>query len=223
MLDNDVNNKWGNIEGVYTFQGFINGFDYWVDAEGENAIWYYYYVSASLHYWFIANIGNLGSSNSVISSLSNTLEKKCPNNEGYVWNWKYYDGSSFIATNDVYVKCANEDDFCTSGNPCGTDEGDCDTHDECQDGLSCGSNNCPDSLGFHSEFDCCYSPIVGDKHFCTNVNPCAVDEGDCDFNNECQATLICDTANSCPAYLEFASDVNCCSIGSGCESYDSYF
>ena len=48
-------------------------------------------------------------------------------------------------------------------------------------------------------------------------------EGDCEFNNECQATLICDTANSCPAYLEFASDVNCCSIGSGCESYDSYF
>ena len=124
--------------------------------------------------------------------------------------------SSFIATNDVYIKCVNEDDFCTSGNPCGSDEGDCDTHDECQDGLFCESNNCADSLGFHSEFDCCYVPTVGNEYFCTSDNPCAVDEGDCDSNNECQTNLICDIENSCPSYLGFASDVNCCSniIGS---------
>ena len=28
----------------------------------------------------------------------------------------------------------------------------------CQDGLVCGSNNCPASLGFDSEVDCCYQP-----------------------------------------------------------------
>ena len=132
------------------------------------------------------------------------------------------DSSSFIATNDVYIKCVNEDDFCTTENPCGTDQGDCDTHNECQDSLSCGSNNCPDSLGFHSEFDCCYIPTVGDEQFCTIADPCAVDEGDCDFNNECQENLLCDATNSCPAYLGFASDVNCCFSGSGCESYDNY-
>ena len=66
-------------------------------------------------------------------------------------------------TNDVYIKCANEDDFCTSQNPCATDQGDCDIHDECQDGLFCGSNNCPASLGFHSEFDCCYA-VNSRKH-----------------------------------------------------------
>ena len=109
--------------------------------------------------------------------------------------------SSFIATNDVYIKCANEDDFCTFQNPCGADQGDCDTHDECQDGLFCGSNNCPDSLGFHSEFDCCYAPAVGDEHFCTTTDPCAVDEGNCDFSNECQSNLFCNAASSCPTYL----------------------
>merc|ERR1712077_24965 len=121
-------------------------------------------------------------------SSSNTLEKKCPNNEGYVWDWKYdhdpdassgFTDTNFTDTNDIYIKCANEDDFCTSENPCGTDQGDCDTHDECQDGLFCGSNNCPDYLGFHSEFDCCYTPTVGNEHFCITDYPCAVDEGDC--------------------------------------------
>ena len=110
-----------------------------------------------------------------------------------------------------------DEDFCTSVTPCGGNEGDCDLHDECQDGLFCGSNNCPTSLDFDSEVDCCYQPTVGDEHFCTNNNPCAVDEGDCDSNNECQTNLICDTINSCPMHLGFASDVNCCSIG--CKFY----
>ena len=66
------------------------------------------------------------------------------------------------------------------------------------------------------EFDCCYAPTVGDEHFCTIANPCEVDEGDCDSNNECQTNLLCDITISCPAYLGFASDVNCCSSGCKC-------
>ena len=34
-------------------------------------------------------------------------------------------------------------------------EGNCDAHDECLEDLFCGSNNCPASLGFDSEIDCC--------------------------------------------------------------------
>ena len=158
MLKNDVKDKQGKYEGLYTFQGFSEGMDYWVDAEGENAIWYN--MLGSSYDWNIGTLENLASNTVAIYSSSNTLEKKCPNNEGYVWNWKYDNliNSGFTDTNDVYIKCANEDDFCTSENPCGTDEGDCDTHDECQDGLFCGSNNCPSNLGFNSEFDCCYTP-----------------------------------------------------------------
>ena len=44
--------------------------------------------------------------------------------------------------------------------PCGDDQGDCDSNFECLDGLVCGLNNCPDSLGYDSEFDCCYGAIV---------------------------------------------------------------
>ena len=154
-------------------------------------------------------------------SMSTKMEKKCPNNEGQVWwDWQYTpDGISFTATDDVHVKCAYENDFCTSENLCGSDEGDCDTHDECQTGLFCGSNNCPNDLGFHAEYDCCYAPTSGDELFCTTNNPCAIDEGDCDSNDECQTNLICDTANSCPAYLGFASDINCCSSPSASKSF----
>ena len=48
-------------------------------------------------------------------------------------------------------------DFCYC-NMCSENEGHCDSHDDCQDSLLCGSNNCPSSLGFDSEVDCCYKP-----------------------------------------------------------------
>ena len=51
-----------------------------------------------------------------------------------------------------------DDEFCYC-NTCSENEGDCDSHDECQDGLACGSNNCPVSLGFDSEVDCCYLAV----------------------------------------------------------------
>ena len=44
--------------------------------------------------------------------------------------------------------------FCKC-NPCSENEGDCDSDDECQDGHICGYNNCPISLGFGTEVDCC--------------------------------------------------------------------
>ena len=154
-LYNNVKDEYANFEGVYTFQGFSDGMDYWVDAEGEYAIWYI--EDYSTYGWIIGYLSRLGSLTPPMFSLSNILVKKCPNNEGYVWNWNYGDGSSWIVTNDVYIKCANENDFCTSDDPCGTNDGDCDIHDECKDGLVCGSNNCPDSLGFNPEFDCCFS------------------------------------------------------------------
>ena len=137
-------------------------------------------------------------------------ENRCPNNEGYVWSWNYYDGTLWIDTDDVKLKCIDEDDFCTSGNPCGTDQGDCDTHDECQSGLRCGTNNCPDSLNVAADMDCCYNVTNGDENFCTVENPCGVMEGDCDFYDECQTGLECDTSHSCPTSLGFHSNIHCC-------------
>ena len=131
--------------------------DYWVDVNGQNAIWWY--ESSGFSYWIIEDIQYLGTLTAAIASISNTLEKKCPNND--VWNWMYGDlaTNSFVATNYVYLKCANDDDFCTSENPCGVDQGDCDVHDDCQDGLVCGSSNCPNYLGYSPNFDCCHCKL----------------------------------------------------------------
>ena len=120
---------------------------------------------------------------------------------------------------ESYYDCCygTEEDFCTTNNPCNIDEGDCDSHEVCQDNLICGLNNCPDSLGHDPDVDCCYNATVGDEHFCTADNPCGLNEGDCDSNNECETKLICNTADSCPASLGFASDVNCCF--QGCKSH----
>ena len=45
--------------------------------------------------------------------------------------------------------------FCSTSEPCGIHEGDCDDDDECKDGLKCGNSNCPISFGFGPEVDCC--------------------------------------------------------------------
>ena len=71
----------------------------------------------------------------------------------------YYSKSENSIVNTFsLVNCATarngDDEFCYC-NTCSENEGDCDSHDECQNGLFCGSNNCLASLGFDSEVDCC--------------------------------------------------------------------
>ena len=100
-----------------------------------------------------------------------------------------------------------EEDFCTLENPCGANQGDCDSNDACLDGLICGLNNCLASLDYDNEVDCCYTPVVGDEDFCAAGIPCKVDEGDCDSNEECE--LLCGS-NNCPDTLGFALEVDCC-------------
>ena len=114
MLENDVKNELYFLEGVYTFQGFSNGMDYWVHADGQFAIWYTNDEMISLKSWGVGILSQLGSDvgySSYIYNWGNTLEKKClDNNEGNVWNWKYfsYTTNSFVETNDVYIKCVYE-------------------------------------------------------------------------------------------------------------------
>ena len=113
------------------------------------------------------------------------------------------------------VNCATlsngDDEFCNC-NTCSENIGDCDSHYHCQDGLACGSNNCPASLGFASEVDCCYQPTVGDENFCATGITCGENEGDCDSHNECQSNHFCGS-NNCPASLGFDSEVDCCILG----------
>ena len=66
MLENYVKDKQGEYEGVYTFQGFSDGMDYWVDAEGENAIWYK--ALSSTYYWLFGHLEYLGSTSTEMYS-----------------------------------------------------------------------------------------------------------------------------------------------------------
>ena len=95
---------------------------------------------------------------------------------------------------------------CTDSEPCGEDEGDCDHNSQCKEDHKCGIDNCRSSLGFQSQFDCCYSI---EEDFCTLENSCSVDEGDCDTDDVCQGSLVCGL-NNCPGYLNYDSAVDCC-------------
>ena len=181
--------------------------DYWVDTKGDHAIWSY------AHFWLIGQLSQIGSFYASIATVSSSIVTNCPYNEVLSWQYMYWyhDGTYLVfGTNDVYINCDTEDDFCTSENPCGTYQGDCDAHEECQDDLICISNNCPDSLGFDSEFDCCHQRILGDEHYCASGIPCGENEGDCDYNSECQSNHFCGS-NNCPTSLGFDSAVDCCS------------
>ena len=119
--------------------------------------------------------------------------------------------------NCCYNATLVDENFCRSDNPCNENEGNGDSAAECQNGLICGSNNCPVSLGFDNEIDCCEttncnsatSHCNGDTSFCSSNYPCGEDEGDCDSDGECNAGLICGQ-NNCPYQLGFATSVDCC-------------
>ena len=112
LLENDVKNELYFLEGVYTFQGFSNGMDYWVHADGQFAIWYL--EMYSLDHWIVGPLSRLGLPDAYMYSWRNTLEKKClNNNEGNVWNWMFLDFTtySYVETNDVYIKCVNAGNY----------------------------------------------------------------------------------------------------------------
>ena len=118
--------------------------------------------------------------------------------------------------------CYNtEEDFCTLESPCGVDQGDCDSHDVCQGSLVCGLNNCPESLNYDLQVDCCYSGALGSEDFCTSENPCGQYEGDCDSDNDCEGTLVCGSHDNCPNSPDFSPDVECCWDQSVCD-YPAY-
>ena len=63
--------------------------------------------------------------------------------------------------------CQGGDRCCTPENKCGEDEGDCDTDNDCQEGLKCGQqlDNCHgNGPEWDATDDCCYRPKEGKKN-----------------------------------------------------------
>ena len=120
---------------------------------------------------------------------------------------------SSLGFDSFYDCCYSlEEDGCTVENPCTKNQGDCDSHEECQNGLACGLNNWPNPLGLDPDIDCCYQPTVGHEDFCSSGSPCGLNEGDCNSNNECETNLICNLKEqrSCTLETDFKDSVQCC-------------
>ena len=89
-------------------------------------------------------------------------------------------------------------DYCKDPNcgPCDVGEGDCDSDNECQNGLVC-SMDVGANYGMPANYDVCEQPAGSCDVFqpgpdwCRDCGPCAEGEGDCDSDNECQNGLIC--------------------------------
>ena len=115
---------------------------------------------------------------------------------------------TFVKLCQILVNCTNvfngKIGYCAC-NTCFEFNGDCDSDNQCQTGLVCGSKNCPVSLGFDWNTDCCYDAIIGDKDFCSLDNPCESGEGHCDSNDECQNGLFCGSEN-----CKDTSSMDCC-------------
>jgi len=109
---------------------------------------------------------------------------------------------------------------CTSSNQCAMGEGDCDADDDCTGSLKCGQanglhDNCDNSLGFPSNYDCCYEPEATgcadgtDGECCEGVTQCGIGEGDCDSDAGCIGSLKCGS-NNCDTSLGFGPSWDCC-------------
>ena len=195
----------------------VNGRNYYTSIayDGELGIWW----EKSLNIWMIGSakdkgtLKGLGYNNKNVECLPEHID----------WNWVLYHNSNGGEWKQVgkglEVKCGISDGstngnfgFCSACNLCGENEGDCNNDIECQDGFTCGTDNCPSSLDFDSSIDCCNnrsSLINGDLGFCTTSYPCGENEGDCNYDNQCLNGLICGQDN-CPTSLGFDLKVDCC-------------
>jgi hypothetical protein len=113
--------------------------------------------------------------------------------------------STWLAATDACTAKPGDWAYCSNPTcgPCDQGEGDCDSDDECRDGLVCVSD-AGESYGWSAITDVCELPSAppvgtacnlnpGDWGYCSDPNcgPCDADEGDCDSNGECRGTLVC--------------------------------
>ena len=90
-----------------------------------------------------------------------------------------------------------DEDYCEVCGPCEEGQGDCNSDDECVEGLFC-VNNVGDEYGFDVTVDVCLirgadecAGLAGDWDYCRFCGPCEENEGDCDSDAECQVGLTC--------------------------------
>jgi cysteine-rich repeat protein len=112
----------------------------------------------------------------------------------------------------VCSRVGDPDFDCSPECPCSENEGDCDEDQDCEAGMWCLFDGGP-SYGYSDpEMDVCVAGCpslgVGAENFCTPACPCAIIEGDCDSDNDCEPGLDC--VRNVGGQYGFASDLDLC-------------
>jgi len=70
------------------------------------------------------------------------------------------DSRGCLMQDTCHAKCTGGDSCCHEEHKCGVGEGDCDSDADCEEGLLCGTGNCPStrSAFWDADDDCCYKP-----------------------------------------------------------------
>ena len=91
----------GSKEGIYTRDGMINGYDYWINADDDRAIWY----NPPAKDWSIGDKDDLGKNLQGLMTVENfdKNEANCPTGNH---KWEFVHNGEWTETNDVLVKCS---------------------------------------------------------------------------------------------------------------------
>ncbi|RPI26515.1 MAG: hypothetical protein EHM61_11585 [Acidobacteria bacterium] len=123
----------------------------------------------------------------------------CVNEAGPDYGWAWDVDVCLPRKSEECEDLLGKDGYCEKCGPCQKGEGDCDSDDECEDGLFC-VNNVGDDYGFDYTIDVCLERDESacdqmredhDYDYCRLCGPCDAGEGDCDSDAECKIGLEC--------------------------------
>lgn len=118
--------------------------------------------------------------------------------------------ASISASAECHVGAPGDETYCTETCPCTIGEGDCDSSNQCEDGLRCSFNVGAD-FGYAPTVDVCTCPDasdLGDSSFCSALCPCSEGQGDCDEDTECGTGLTC--YSNVGAFYDLEADDDVC-------------
>lgn len=130
---------------------------------------------------------------------------------------------------DPYLIEPGQPGFCSPRCACGSNEGHCQSDDQCHFGHICLFESCPQSLGFPNGTSCCQDMSCfniseycskgfrngvlvepGQPGYCTSLCQCGANEGPCQSDDQCHNSDHICVLKSCPLGLYISNETNCC-------------
>jgi len=131
----------------------------------------------------------------------------CVKYQGASWGLPWYVD---VCQSECHVGADGAYNYCSEDCPCDEGQGDCDTDDECGEGLTC-VDDVGSRYGYVWYTDVCASDCHvwadGAYNFCSEDCPCVEGEGDCDSDDECGDGLVCNKWSGADYGLPWYVDV----------------